>query len=75
MKYLSQEILEITQAKLLNESLFANDLQSVDYDTRKIFEGNHSLFIAFKGNNTDGHKFIAKAYEKGVRIVKNLIFQ
>jgi len=67
MKYTSAEILEITKAKLVNESLFSNELYSVDYDTRKIFEGYHSLFIAFKGNNTDGHKFINKAFEKGVR--------
>lgn len=67
MKYTSKEILDITRAKLLNKSLIINDLQTVDYDTRKIFEGEHSLFVAFDGNNTDGHKYIASAYDKGVR--------
>lgn len=67
MKYNSKEILEITKAKLLNKSLIVNDLRSVDYDTRKIFDGVQSLFISFNGNNTDGHKYIGSAYEKGVR--------
>ena len=67
MKYTSQEILQITEANLLNENLFDHLLQSVDYDTRKIYEGQGSLFMAFKGNNTDGHHFIDQAYAKGVR--------
>ena len=67
MRFNSKEILEITKALLLNKSLFINELRSVDYDTRKIFVGQNSLFIAFNGNSTDGHKYISKAYEKGVR--------
>ncbi len=67
MKYSSKEILEITGARLINKSLNINDISSVEYDTRKIFNGSKALFVAFLGNNTDGHKFIANAYEKGVR--------
>ena len=66
MNYSSQEILNITHAKLLNNSLIINDIKYVEYDTRKIFNGSDSLFIAFDGNTTNGHKYIQKAYEKGV---------
>ena len=36
-------------------------------DSRKIDRPAESLFIALKTNLRDGHKFIADAYEKGVR--------
>ena len=67
MKYSSREILDITKSELLNNTLIINDIHQVEYDTRKIFNGAKSLFLAFEGNTTDGHKFIGKAYEKGIR--------
>ena len=67
MNYSSQEILDIAKAELLNKSLIINEIRAVEYDTRKIFDGSKALFIAFTGNTTDGHKYIAGAYKKGVR--------
>ncbi len=67
MDYSSQEILDIIKARLLNNSLVINDIKFVEYDTRKIFNGSDSLFIAFDGNTTNGHKYIEKAYKKGVK--------
>ena len=59
---------------------FVNDLATkachLVYDTRKIVNGEQSIFIALKTNNRDGHNFIQSAYEKGVRnfIVSNQDF-
>ena len=39
------------------------DIKGVNIDSRKIEEGH--LFVAIKGTQTDGHRFIAKALELG----------
>ena len=56
-------------------TLFAGKLQnsgtlidSVIYDTRKIVSGKNAVFFALKGSFRDGHTFVSKAYEKGVRL-------
>jgi len=36
-------------------------------DTRSIQKAAHTLFFAIPGKHYDGHRFIAEAYEKGVR--------
>lgn len=41
-------------------------IELLNYDSRKIRSGRNSLFFALKGDR-DGHKFIAEAYNKGVR--------
>lgn len=38
-------------------------ITSVTCDSREVTEG--SLFIALAGEKTDGHNYIAKAYENG----------
>lgn len=38
-------------------------IKGVSIDTRKIEKGN--LFVPFKGENVDGHKFVRQAIEKG----------
>jgi alanine racemase len=42
-------------------------IESVAFDTRKIINGNNTLFFALKGEFRDGHEFINEAYNKGVR--------
>ncbi|NRA11239.1 MAG: alanine racemase [Crocinitomicaceae bacterium] len=42
-------------------------IESVAFDTRKIINGNNSLFFALKGEFRDGHEYINEAYSKGVR--------
>ena len=39
------------------------DINDVDIDSRKVGPGH--LFVAMKGTQTDGHRFIAKAEEQG----------
>ena len=67
MKYSSQEILEITNAVLFSKSLIDNEIEYIVYDTRKLFSSDNTLFLAFEGQQTDGHKYISLAFEKGVR--------
>lgn len=43
------------------------EIRSVEYDSRKVTKG--SLFVAVKGYETDGHKFIAMALEKGAAAI------
>lgn len=60
-----QELNTIYRGHLQNKE---NVIDSVIYDTRKIISGANSLFFAIKGSFRDGHTFIPKAYEKGVRV-------
>lgn len=41
------------------------NIENISYDTRKVDE--KSLFVCIKGINTDRHKFVLQAYEKGCR--------
>ena len=43
------------------------DITGVNIDSRRIEKGH--LFVAIKGTQTDGHKFIPKALELGARAV------
>lgn len=36
-------------------------------DSRKIFSPDNTLFIALKGRNHNGHKYISDLYQKGIR--------
>ncbi|MEJ6775805.1 MAG: alanine racemase [Crocinitomicaceae bacterium] len=42
-------------------------ISSVAFDTRKLINGEHTLFFAMTGVFRDGHEFIESAYNKGVR--------
>ena len=46
---------------------FDTDILDICYDSRKAATG--MLFVAVKGFETDGHKYINKAYENGCRII------
>src|SRR5580698_3726831 len=61
-----QEILYKVNIRSVHGNMGAvvNDLQ---VDSRKVNKG--SLFIAIKGVNADGHKFIDSVIEKGAAIV------
>ncbi|WP_210367144.1 UDP-N-acetylmuramoyl-tripeptide--D-alanyl-D-alanine ligase [Bacillus sp. REN3] len=49
-----------------NPGEFGNvTVTGVTIDTRKLEKGN--LFVPFRGEHTDGHKFVAQAIEKGAR--------
>ncbi len=64
--------------KLLKDILYKLNISSVigsnnikinkiEFDSRRILEND--LFVAIKGNNIDGNKFITKAIEKGARAI------
>jgi Alr-MurF fusion protein len=60
------EFVEITGGELLSEAPSAL-FNSIDFDTRRIVDGRHSLFVVIKGENHDGHKYIQEAWKLGVR--------
>ncbi|KIE59370.1 UDP-N-acetylmuramyl peptide synthase [Methylacidiphilum kamchatkense Kam1] len=41
------------------------EINTIVYDSRKVVEG--SLFFAWKGQKTDGHRYIVEAIERGAR--------
>ena len=43
------------------------EISGISYDSRKTRPGD--LFVAVKGFETDGHKYIPKAMEKGAAVV------
>lgn len=42
-------------------------LENVAYDSRKLIDGNSTIFFALSGEFRDGHSFIESAYSKGIR--------
>lgn len=48
------------------EAIKNNVIKGVSIDTRSIEEGN--LFVPFKGEHADGHKFIESAFSKGAAV-------
>lgn len=67
------EISTILQAKTQETCPKTQLIEHLLVDSRKLFVPENTLFVAIKGKNHDGHKFIAELYEKGVRnfIVEN----
>ena len=41
------------------------EINNIVYDSRNVVEG--SLFFAWKGQKTDGHRYIEEAIERGAR--------
>lgn len=62
MRFSPQEIAEITQAKIQKIGN-ASSFQGVAIDSRSLKRGQ--LFIALKGEKTDGHLFVEEAIRKG----------
>ncbi len=57
-----KEILEATGGRLLQGSM-ETPVKNLVIDSRKIEEGD--LFIPFRGERTDGHRFLTSAFESG----------
>ena len=57
-----QELLEATGGKLLAGST-DQTITAVETDSRAIHPG--ALFVALRGEQTDGHKFVAGALQSG----------
>ena len=58
-----EEICLAVKGKLLLPAEETTEICAISTDTRKI--DKNSLFVPFKGENFDGHKFIEDAFEKG----------
>jgi len=57
-------------AEILNGKLYGSPsayFHGCAIDSRKVTEGE--IFVAIRGENTDGHRFISNAYEAGAAIV------
>lgn len=65
MKYTPQELAQIWQCTpdFLG---YQEAISEVVYDTRKVYQPEVSLFIALRGNR-NGHDFVRKAYQLGIR--------
>lgn len=66
MKYQIDKIKEITEGQFLIENGLSTVITNVVYDTRKISYAKASIFVALKGENNDGHNYIADAIKKGI---------
>lgn len=64
--YSLSEINQIVDGKLL-EGKSSFDSLYISTDSRKILHPYLTLFIALPGKNSDGHKYLVDAYNKGVR--------
>ena len=42
-------------------------ISNVHYDSRRFVQDNEHVFLAFKTNFNDGHKYINQVYENGIR--------
>lgn len=58
-----QEIEQMIKIENDVSSFHNTSIQGVSLDSRKIGQGN--LFVPFKGENSDGHRFVEDAIEKG----------
>lgn len=67
IKMTIKEISEITGAKMNKKAQEIENerIEGVSIDTRSIEQDN--LFVPFKGENVDGHRFIENAFEKGAK--------
>ncbi|HEY6505305.1 MAG TPA: alanine racemase [Chitinophagaceae bacterium] len=64
MKYTLDHIARIVGSP---SKVAANPVEQLLLDSRKVYSPANSLFFALKGGRRDGHRFIAEAYQKGIR--------
>jgi len=69
-EYTFSQIVDICRAEIVQQK---NNIaiRQIHFDTRKIVNGENSLFIALHGQKRNGNSFAIEAYQKGVR---NFIF-
>jgi len=66
LNILNTELAKIVLAKdVVSDSV--EHIRWIAYDTRRIVQGAGAVFFSLQGTHTDGHVFIANAYEKGIR--------
>ncbi|REJ83078.1 MAG: bifunctional UDP-N-acetylmuramoyl-tripeptide:D-alanyl-D-alanine ligase/alanine racemase [Bacteroidetes bacterium] len=65
--YSVNEIAGILNAELINRDPGHSKVIELLTDSRKLIHAETSLFFAISGDRNDGHKFIEKLFEQGVR--------
>ena len=60
---LSELLVEVTGAKVQGEA----EVTGISYDSRKVMPGH--VFVAIKGERTDGHLYIAEAISRGASAI------
>ena len=65
MKNLDNLLLNINTLKILGDRII--DIESITNSSKKVSE--KSMFIAIKGDNTDGHKYINQAILNGAKCI------
>ena len=60
---LSNVLINLEEKKKLNFKKFNPDIKGIHCDSRKI--SKNFIFVAAKGENNDGHKYIGDAIKKG----------
>jgi len=74
MDYYIEDISELTKGRIVQHAAAKTGIKNIVYDSRKISFPQQSIFTALTGK-TDGHNYIAAAYNKGIRhflISKNI---
>lgn len=66
MKYSIDQISKILNASYLQKDDPTIEVSNIIFDTRKISQAKHSIFLALEANS-DGHNFVQEAYDKGIR--------
>jgi Alr-MurF fusion protein len=62
---LIQEIADVAHGNIINKSNYHVD--TIVFDSRKIAFAQSALFVCIVTDKDDGHKYIAEAYQKGIR--------
>lgn len=63
--YTLREISKITGGKCIGNIDVI--IKNIHYDSRKFVQNNGHLFIAFKTPSNDGHNYLEKVYESGIK--------
>ena len=64
---LSNVLIDLEEGKKINFKKFNLVIKGIHFDSRKIFK--NFIFVAIKGENNDGHKYIFDAIKKGANFV------
>ena len=64
---LSNVLIDLEEGKKINFKKFNLVIKGIHCDSRKIFK--NFIFVAIKGENNDGHKYIFDAIKKGAIFV------
>lgn len=62
----NQKFIAIVQGNSTSENTL--EIDAIAYDSRKIGETSSTVFFALEGVHSDGHNYLEKAYEKGIRM-------